>query len=82
MTMPLEETFVSVDVDLDTSDDDAEHFSHKNCPQDVLRPGPIVSMCGAWYVAPANGVRWHLLKEGCPECALAWELNACAFCGH
>ena len=64
MTMPLEETWVSVDADLDTADDDKTHLNHA-----CVTSGPAIAWCGELKICRGRVV----LQSGRPDVCRACD---------
>jgi len=79
MTMPVNETYVVVDADLDTADDDKDHSFHRACQGG--EDGPKVAWCGAWQVF-TTPPRVGPPPNACQECLPRWfTQSGCAACG-
>jgi hypothetical protein len=79
MTMPLEETYVSIDADLDTADDKSRHAHCTFCQG--RKPGPVVALCGeikitTGAVEPGGAVP----ADACGTCVDLFYMP-CVLCG-
>jgi len=78
MTMPIEETYVVVDADLDTADDNS---SHAHCTFCQPTPGPVVALCGELKVwSGKRDPGGAIPVDACPTCSDLFYAP-CALCG-
>ena len=64
MSQPIEETYVVVDADLDTADDE---FEHDYCTGCFPHPGPAIALCGTWIVGQGK-VTAPIPEHPCQTC--------------